>query len=163
MLGLIPVLVHAKDEPAQNDAKLTPTTAKPSPDDVKRVLDYYLHGKGMSPVLIEAKICQDIVAEGENKNECGGDITAQAIKKGAAVYLWMAYMVPLGEDTQNIVVLFEKGGVTHKVEKLQVSAQLHNRSWIKVSFDTGGPWQLRVVRDTGAGPESLGTLDVSVK
>lgn len=162
MLSLIPVLAQAKAKPAPDDAKLAQGT-KPTPEDVKRVLNYYFHGKGMGPVLIEAKICQDIIAESEDKNECGGDITTQAIKKGESVYLWMAYMVPSGDETQNIVVLFEKGGVMRKVENLQVSSQLRNRSWIKVSFDAVGPWLLKVVRDTGSGPETLGTLDVTVK
>lgn len=187
MLGLLaaPALAEVKTAPlAPTDAKAAPTdakaapanakvaladtqpvlgNAKPAPEEVNRVLHYYFHGKGMGPVLMESKLCRDIKRDGEDKNECAGDITTQVIKKGESVYLWMAYMVPSGEDTQNIVVLLEKGGVTRSVESLQVSSQLRNRAWLKVSFDNVGPWKLKVVRDTGAGAESLGTLDVAVK
>lgn len=148
---------------AQADANLAPGGGKPAPDEVRRVIDYYLHGKGTGPVLMETKLCRDIKRDGVDKNECLGDITAQPLKKGESVYLWMAYMVPEGEETQSIVVLFEKGGVTRSVESLQVSSQLRNRSWLKMSLDKVGPWKLKVVRDTGVGSESLGTLDVAVK
>lgn len=182
MLGLTPVLAQAEVKPAPGNANLAQAEAKevplaqaeakqaepadngkPAPDEVKRVLNYYFHGKGSGPVLMEAKLCRDIKREGADKNECAGDVTTQALKKGESVYLWMAYMVPEGEETQNIVVLFDKGGVTRNVESLQVSSQLRNRAWLKMSLDKVGPWKLRVVRDTGAGSESLGTLDVAVK
>lgn len=184
MLGLTPVLAQAagKAAPAEgkaapdeakmaqadakvapDEAKQAPGDAKPAPDEVRRVLHYYFHGKGMGPVLMEAKLCRDIKRDGEDKNECAGDIPLQSLKKGESVYLWMAYMVPSGDDTQNIVVLFEKGGVTRMVENLQVSSQLRNRSWLKMSLDKPGPWKLRVVRDTGAGSEALGTIDVAVR
>jgi len=180
MLGLTPALALAEVKPAQGntnpaqmetkqappaeaEAKQVPDNGKPSPDEVKRVINYYFHGKGTGPVLMETKLCHDIKREGADKNECAGDVTTQALKKGESVYLWMAYMVPEGEETQNIVVLFDKGGVTRNVESLQVSSQLRNRAWLKMSLDKVGPWKLRVVRDTGAGSESLGTLDVAVK
>ncbi len=187
MLGLTPALALAEVKPAPGNAhvaqadskqaplalaeakqtpdetKPAPDDGKPSPDEVKRVLNYYFHGKGSGPVLMEAKLCHDIKHEGVDKNECAGDITAQALKKGESVYLWMAYMVPEGEETQNIVVLFDKGGVTRNVESLQVSSQLRNRAWLKMSLDKVGPWKVRVVRDTGAGSEPLGTLEVAVK
>jgi hypothetical protein len=167
VLSLLPVLAQAQAKraqtrPAPSDASPAQEIARPTSDEVKRVLNYYLQGKGMGPVLIEAKICRDIIAAGKDENECGGDITTHVIKKGESWYLWMAFMVPSGEDTQNIVIMFEKGGVPRKVENLQVSSQLRNRSWIKVTWDTPGSWQLKIARDTGSSAEFLGTLDVTV-
>ncbi len=163
MFTLMPFLAQAKDKVAPPEAKSALGPAKPAPEEVKRVLDYFLHGKGMGPVLIETKLCRDIISSGPDKNECGGYISTHELKKGESVYLWMAYMVPFGDQTQNIVILFEKGGVTRNVENLQVSSEMRNRSWIKISLDTPGAWQLNVVRDTGSGPELLGTFDVMVK
>ncbi len=162
-LSLTPALAYAKATSVTDPVKAAQGNNKPAPEEVRRVLNYYLHGKGSGPVLIETKICQDIIASGEDKNECDGDVAMQSIRRGQSVYLWMAYMVPLGDDIQNVVIQFDKGGVTRKVENLQVSSQLRNRSWIKVSFDTAGQWQLKVVRDTGEGVESLGTYEVLVK
>ncbi len=163
MFSLSSAWAYDKATPASEEINAAPQSGKPAPDEVKRVLNYYLHGKGGGPVLMETKLCQDITASGENKNECDGDVTMQPVKKGQSVYLWMAYMVPFGDDTQNVVVQFDKGGVTRKVESLQVSSQLRNRSWIKVSFESAGQWQLRIMRDTGEGAEPLGTLDVMAK
>lgn len=137
--------------------------AKPAPEDVKRVLDYYYHGKGMGPVLLETKVCREIQREGDEKSECAGDITAQTVKKGESIYLWMAYMVPLGDEPQNIIAQFENGGVTRMVKNLQVSGQLRNRTWLKITFDKVGPWKVKIVHDTGSSAIALGARDVTVE
>jgi hypothetical protein len=137
--------------------------AKPTPDEVKRVLDYFYHGKGMGPVLLETKICRDVQREGDEKSECAGDITAQAVKKGESVYLWMAYMVPSGDEPQNIIVQFENGGVTRMVKNLQVSGQLRNRTWLKVTLDKVGSWKVKIVHDTGSNAITLGARDGTVE
>jgi hypothetical protein len=162
----MPVSALAADQKLSlANSKPTPTDAKtkPAPDEVRRVINYYFNGKGQGPVLMDTKLCRDIKQDGNDKNECVSDITTQSIKKGDSVYLWMAYMVPSDDETQNIVILFEKGGVTRSVESLQVSSQLRNRAWLKISFDKPGPWILKVVRDTGSGAEVLGMLDVTVR
>lgn len=137
--------------------------AKPAPEDVKRVLDYYYHGKGMGPVLLETKICREIQREGDEKSECAGDITAQTVKKGESIYLWMAFMVPLGDEPQNIIAQFENGGVTRMVKNLQVSGQLRNRTWLKITLDKVGPWKVKIVHDTGSSAIALGARDVTVE
>jgi hypothetical protein len=146
---------------------LTPVVAfadtKPAPEEVKRVLDYYYHGKGLGPVLLESKVCRDVQREGDEKSECSGDITSQAVKKGEAVYLWMAYMTPLGDEPQNIIVQFENGGVTRIVKNLQVTGQLRYRTWLKVTFDKAGPWKVKIAHDTGASAVALGGRDVTVE
>lgn len=149
MLGMTPVLALAD--------------AKPAPEDVKRVLEYYYHGKGLGPVLLESKLCREIQREGDEKNECAGDITAQAVKKGESVYLWMAYMSPLGEEPQSVIVQFENGGVTRMVKDLKISGQLRNRVWLKITLDKVGPWKIKIVHDTGSSAVALGTRDVTVE
>lgn len=149
MLGLTPVLALAD--------------TKPTPEEVKGVLDYYYHGKGMGPVLLETKVCREIQREGDEKYECAGDISTEAVKKGESVYLWMAYMVPLGDEPQNIIAQFENGGVTRMVKNLQVSGQLRNRTWLKITFDKVGPWKVKIVHDTGSSAVALGARDVTVE
>ncbi len=67
----------------------------PTPDEVKKVLDFYYNGQASGLVLYDSKFCQDIHREGDEKNECAGEITDTPITKGAPVYLWMAYAVRL--------------------------------------------------------------------
>ncbi len=137
--------------------------SKPAPEEVKRVLDYYYHGKGLGPVLLEAKVCRDVQREGDEKNECAGDISAEVIKKGESLYLWMAYIVPSGDEPQNVIVQFENGGVTRMVKNLQVTGQLRYRTWLKVTFDKAGSWKAKIIHDTGATAVELGALNVTVE
>lgn len=137
--------------------------AKPTPEEAKRVLDFFYHGKGMGPVLLESKVCRDIQREGDEKGECAGDLSAQTIKKGDTVYLWMAYMVPSGDEVQNLIVQFENGGVTRLVKNVQVSGQLRYRTWLKAPLDKAGTWKVKIVHDAGSGVVPLGSRDITVE
>ena len=150
IMGLTPALALAAD-------------AKPTPDEVKRVLDYYYHGKGMGPVLIETKICRDVQREGDDKGECAGDITGQSVKKSDSVYLWMAYMAPNGNEPQSIIVQFDVNGITRSVKNVQVPGQLRHRTWLKTTFDKVGAWKIKIIQDTGTSAVELGTRDVTVE
>lgn len=149
MLGLAPVLAQAAD--------------KPTAEEVKKVLDFYYHGKGMGAVLVEAKVCRDVQREGDEKNECAGDVSGQAIKKGDSVYLWMAFMSPNGEEPQPVIVQFEVNGVTRAVKNVSVSGGLRTRNWLKYTFDKAGAWKIKIVHDTGSSADQLGTRDVNVE
>src|SRR6266566_2504435 len=120
---------------------------KPTADEAKKVLDYYYSGKGLGPVLVVTKVCRDIQREGDEKNECSGEITGETLKKAEPVYLWMAYMVPAGDEPQNIIVQYENGGVTRSVKNLQATGSLRYRTWLKHSFDKAGAWTVKVIHD----------------
>lgn len=149
MLGLAPVLSFAGD--------------KPTPEEAKKVLDFYYHGKGMGAVLVDTKICRDVQREGDEKSECAGDITGQTVKKGDAAYVWMAFMAPNGEEPQNIIVQFELNGVARSVKNISVPGQLRARTWVKFTFDKVGSWKVKIVHDTGSSTDQLGTRDVTVE
>jgi len=136
---------------------------KPAPEEVKRVLEYYYHGQGMGPVLLDAKVCRDVQREGDEKNECAGDVSTEVIKKGESLFLWMAYIVPSGDEPQNIIVQFENGGVTRMVKNLQVTGQLRYRTWLKATFDKAGSWKARIIHDTGSSAVDLGSIAVTVE
>jgi hypothetical protein len=148
-LSLIPVIALAD--------------GKPTPQEVKKVLDYYYRGKGLGPVLSEVRVCRDIQREGDEKNECAGEFGSEPVKKGDSVYLWMAFMVPTGDEAQNIIVQFDNGGVTRMVKNLQASGSLRYRTWLKLTFDKTGPWNVKIVHDKGDGTDVLGTQDIVVE
>lgn len=138
-------------------------SAKPSHEEARKVVDYYFHGKGMGPVLLDAKICRDVQREGDEKNECADELTSQAIKKGESIYVWMAYMLPQGDEPQNIIVQFENGGVTRMVKNHQVTGQLRYRTWQKVTLDKVGAWKVKIVHDNGSSTDVLGTIEATVE
>jgi hypothetical protein len=136
----------------------------PTSDEVKKVLDFYYHGQGLGVVLVESKFCRDIQREGDEKNECSGEITAaEPLNKGDEVYLWMAYMVPTGDEKQKIIVQFDNGGVTRMVRNLEISGSLRYRTWRKVVFDRTGQWTAKIVHDQESGAKELGQISVNVQ
>lgn len=136
-----------------------PTTAE-----VKKVLDFYYHGQGSGIVLIDSKICRDIHKEGDQRNDCSGEISsAEQVNKDEAVYLWMAYMIPTGDEKQKILIQFELGGVTRMVKDLEVSGSIRFRTWRKLKFDRTGEWTASIVHDGVDGPKKLGSKTFTVK
>jgi len=136
----------------------------PTSQEVKKVLDFYYDGKGLGVVLIEAKMCRDIEREGDQKNECSGQIAAgEAITKDEAAYLWMSYMVPSGDEKQKIIVQFDNGGVTRSVKDMEVSGSLRFRTWRKVVFDRAGQWTAKIVHDKPEGAVELGQISFNVQ
>ena len=148
-LGFAPVLAHAGD--------------KPTPDEAKKVINYYFHGKGMTPVLADVKICHDIQRDGDEKNECAGDVTGQALKKGDSDYVWMAFMAPSDAEPQNIIVQLSLNGTVRWVKNASVPAGIRSRTWLKHTFTQAGTWKLNISVDNGSSTEQLGTMDINVQ
>lgn len=135
----------------------------PSTQEVKKVLDFYYNGKGMGVVLIDAKLCRDVHREGDEKNECAGEITNEAISKGDTVNLWMAFMVPIGDEKQKILVQFDQGGVTRSVKNMTVTGSLRYRTWRKVTLNRAGVWDIKIVHDRDDGATVLGNISATVE
>lgn len=148
MLGLVPALSLAAD--------------KPTPEEAKKVIDFNYHGKGKGIVLAQAMLCHDIQREGDDKNDCSGDLTGKTVKKGEAVYVWLMFMAPDGQDPQSASVAFELAGASAAVKKVQVPGQMRSRSWLKYTFGKAGAWKVKVATDA-ATPEALGELTVNVE
>jgi hypothetical protein len=148
-LGVAPALALAAD--------------KPTADEAKKVSDYYYHGKGMTPLLVETRICHDIQRDGDEKNECAGDVTGQTIKKGDSDYIWMAFMAPSGGDAQNVIVQLELNGAVRWVKNVSVAGGIRTRTWLKHTFDKAGSWKLKISADNGSNVEQLGAMDLNVE
>lgn len=148
-LGFAPALALASD--------------KPSVDEARKVLEYYTHGKGMTPLLLETRICHDIQRDGEQKNECAGDVTGQSIKKGDNDYIWMAFMAPSDSDAQKVTVQLELNGEVRWTKSVSVTGGLRTRSWLKHTFDKTGAWKLKISVENGSTVEPLGTMDLKVE
>lgn len=137
--------------------------AKPTAEETNKVLDYYYNGKGLGPVLLESKICRDIQREGDEKNECAGEISDGDLKLEESVYLWMSFMAPVGSEPQNIIVQFENGGITRNVKTFQVNGGLRYRTWLKISLNKIGRWNIKLAHDAGADVFPLGERQVTVE
>jgi len=141
---------------------LFPTLAisAPSSQETKAVLDHYWSGD--SPVLVEYKICSEIIKEGDNKNDCAAEVNPQAIKAEDEVYLWMNYMVP--KDTEHTMsVLFTRNGRPEKSKSLKISSSLRYRTWTQLPTDKGGTYMVQVDRELGDNFTTMGSFSYSVQ
>ncbi len=67
---------------------------KPTPEEAKKVVDYYFTGKGQGVILMDYKLCQQVPKKGEGRYECKQAITGWEVRKGQQVLLWMNFLVP---------------------------------------------------------------------
>jgi len=146
-------------------AAMLPLTlqAKPTPDEVKRVVDYYNNGQDEGVVLADIKLCESIGTEGEAKNECQNELDASTMTVGQPVMVWMNFMVPVGMKEQEIMLQFNYQGVTRDVQKATVSNAMRYRVWRKVKFDRAGDWTATITHDNGQSTEVLREMKFRVQ
>lgn len=120
--------------------------AKPSPETVKEVLEFYYNGKGQGAVLVDTLLCNDVAREGENKNDCVGPIDGD-VTVGESVYVWMLYMVPQGEKVNNILLQANYKGLTRSTKDIDLVGSIRYRTWKKVNLNRAGTWELKIIED----------------
>lgn len=136
--------------------------AKPSSDEMKKVLDYYYNGEGQGAVLVEYKFCEDVLREGPNKNECSAELAASPAKD-QPVFLWMAYSLPKNESDRDILIQMNHNGITREVQSVQINGSLRYRTWKRIVFKKSGKWELKITQDGDNGDmDVLADLQVEV-
>ena len=142
-----------------------PALAGPGPSaaEVQKVLDFYYAEPAGSPILVELKICHEVIGEGEQKNQCAKTISPEAIEIGQTSYLWMNFIVPQSAGTQNILVQFEHDGVTRLTRQITLSPAVRYRTWKKFELDRPGKWSVKVLHDQADGTQPIGSAALLAK
>jgi len=131
---------------------------KPTPEEAKKFLDFYYHGKGNGVVLADLKICSSIGEDAENMNECAEEIMPDALKKGNAYYVWMVFLVPNGDEVDGIEIRFNRLGETRTIKETSVVGSIRYRTWRRFVPQSEGKWEIVVVHQE----ETLGTKNLKV-
>jgi hypothetical protein len=139
-----------------------PIAAKPSPEEAERIIDYYFNGKADGPLLVSAKVCADVHAEGNLKNECTREFIDNKVSLGQPFYLWMKYVVPVDSPPTNILVQLNYQGITLQTVDVSVSPSIRYRTWRRVALDKPGTWEVKILHDRGDRLEVLGETAVNV-
>lgn len=137
--------------------------AKPSPEEVKSVIDFYFNGQDQGIVLADTKLCDEIYTEGDQKNECMETRNTATLKEGEETYLWMLFMVPSKVDPQRIMVQLNLGDITMDVKNLTITSSLRYRARTKIAFKRPGEWKLKIIHDTGKELQLLKEIPVTVE
>ncbi|NIS72180.1 MAG: hypothetical protein GTO12_25615 [Proteobacteria bacterium] len=134
---------------------------KPTPEEAKKVIDYYYGGKGKGVVLVDHKLCQEIYEAGVEKYECRREIADREIRKGQELYLWMRFLVPAG-DKAEILLQFRRKDKVRKVLPIVLPGSLRYRTWKKIPTDKTGTWEVTFVQEMEDRDFNLGSLQYSV-
>jgi hypothetical protein len=135
---------------------------KPTAEEVKHVIDFYYHGQDEGLILADVKLCEDVYTKGEQKNECMGERTADALQEGEKTNVWMMFMVPNKVPPQKIMLQLNHRGMTMSVKRTQVTSAIRYRTWEKIKFDRPGDWTIAIFHDKGEDLELIRELKLKV-
>ncbi len=136
--------------------------AKPSPEVVKQVVDFYFHGQEQGVVLAQTKLCDNVYTKGDNNNECMAERANTTLTRGEETNLWMLFMVPNKVQPQSIMVQLNHRGMTMSVQRAKIASALRYRIWKKVKPDRVGDWTVKVFHDRGEDVELLKEMTLTV-
>lgn len=122
---------------------------KPTPEEVKHVIDYYYRGQDQGVLLADLKLCDEVYTKGDQKNECMAERTGDSLNAGERTVVWMMFMVPRGVEPQNIMLQLNYRGMTMSVKRARVTSAIRYRTWETIKPDRPGEWTLKIFLDKG--------------
>lgn len=137
-------------------------SARPSSEEARKFVDYYLSGQGQGPVLVRVQLCTDIVKDGESKNDCSEVISGNSVKVSDKSFVWMHFAAPQGDKIENVLLQYNSGGITRDTKSLGVEGSIRYRVWKPFTPSKPGTWEIKVLHEGASGVEELGKLAVEV-
>lgn len=136
--------------------------AKPTPEDVQQVINFYYNGQAQGVVLADVKVCDDIYTQGPQKNECMAQREHDTLIEGESTHVWMMFMVPSGMDPQKIMLQLNHRGMTMAVRQSKITTGIRYRTWEKIKPDRTGKWSVKIFHDKGEDLELIKELTLNV-
>lgn len=134
---------------------------KPTPEEARKVINYYFNGKGQGVVPMEFKLCKEISQKGETKNECISEIADKKIAKGEEAYLWMNFLVPAGEESK-ILLQYSRKNMVRDTSNVSLGGATRFRTWKKIPTATAGDWKVSLVQELDNSDVDIGQVEFSV-
>ena len=134
---------------------------KPTPQEARKVIDYYFNGKGKGVVPMEIKLCKEVALKGEMKNECVKEVSNKKVAKGEDVYLWMNFLVPAGEESK-ILVQYSRNDLVRDTTNVTLGGATRYRTWMKIPTSTTGSWKAKMLQEMENADMSIGEVEFSV-
>ena len=123
----------------------------------KSFIDFYFNGQGQGVVLADMKICMEIV-----ENECSEEVSPIALQQGVTYSVWMMFVVPQGDEIDDIIVQYNSGGITRKSSTASVKGSVRYRTWKSFTANRAGNWDIVVLHDKGGDVQTLKTITATV-
>ena len=131
------------------NAQSKPAAGLPTADAVKSVWDFYATGQGKGIVLGDAWLCQEVQTKGDNVGNCveGKDVPAEGVKAGTTVNLVQVYLIPKGDQPENVTVQVKVGETVRETKDVKMPKGAYNRhlTWTGVTLKKPGAYTLTVL------------------
>ena len=134
---------------------------KPTPEEARKVVNYYFNGKGQGVVPMEFKLCKEISLKGETKNECVSEISDKKLMKGEEAYLWMNFLVPAGEESK-ILLQYSRKDMVRDTTNVSLGGATRFRTWKKIPTTTAGDWKVSLIQELENADMKIGQMEFSV-
>jgi hypothetical protein len=132
--------------------------ARPSADEVKRVMGYFATGKGKGPVLLELVPCLKVDRkEGEARKSCVEPVT-DGVPAKTIVSAYMQFFVP-ADDTYEVTVEFAKDGAVKSTKTVSIQTGYAYGTWTAASLNDAGTWTIKA----RVGADEVGSATVQVR
>lgn len=137
-----PVLAQ---EPAPA-APSSPPPPAPTAEEIKKVTNYYLHGKDVGPVLIDFVLCSEVGKNEEGKMACMAELPP-TIKKGDAVTAFVKFLAPKGGKYEDLKIKFLLDGDVRSTSDFTVTESWTGyANYKKTTASKPGLWEVQVLR-----------------
>lgn len=135
---VVPLAVRADAPPA------------PSPEELKKVIDYYNNGKDAGPILAEIKPCitVDTKKGSPTQWDCTEPVSGK-VKKGTPVNAWMNFLVPKEAKYEDLSVQWSVDGVVRTTQDLSLkNSAVGARTYLVSTINKPGKWEIKVLQGT---------------
>ncbi len=124
---------------------LTLTSAPPSPEAAKSVIEFFYDGQGQAPVLADAVLCKDIERKDKDKKfDCLAKYGA-TVPQGETVNVYLTYVIPHG-DEKELMIQASHEGVVRATKDVKIKGQgLRTRTWRGFKVSKPGKWEFKVL------------------
>ena len=134
---------------------------KPTPEEARKVINYYFNGKGQGVIPMEFKLCKEISQKGDMKNECITEISDKKIAKGEEAYIWMNFLVPAGDESK-ILLQYSRKNMVRNTSNVSLGGATRFRTWKKIPTGTAGDWKLSLTQELDNADVDIGQVEFSV-
>lgn len=130
---------------------------KPSAETAKSFLDFFYKGQGKGVILADMKVCPDVV-----EAECTETLDPSLLLVGMKYKIWMAFVVPNGDEVDTLSLQFSKDGETIFTRDMSVKGSIRYRTWRSFNPNTPGIWTVKALDNREVELEELGKLSLVV-
>ena len=134
---------------------------KPTPEEARKVINYYFNGKGQGVIPMEYKLCKEISQKGDMKNECIAEISDKKIAKGEEAYIWMNFLVPAGDESR-ILLQYSRKNMVRNTANVSMGGATRFRTWKKIPTGTTGDWKVSLIQELDNADVDIGQVEFSV-